>query len=163
MTDTPCPCGSGTPYDHCCAPLLTGTPAPTAEALMRSRYTAFTRADIDYLLSTMAPEIRADLDPVETRQVATDSEWLGLDIRAASGGGPDESEGTVEYVATFRLNGQKRIHHERATFNRSGAGHWQVCGGEVSPKGDPVQVDKVGRNDPCPCQSGKKYKKCCGA
>lgn len=158
-----CPCGSGLPLDGCCGPLLTGQPAPTAEALMRSRYTAFTRGDVAHLLRTMTPEIRVDFDPVETARIAAEAEWLGLEVRAVTGGAAGEETGAVEYIASFRLNGQKRIHHERAEFRHDPEAGWLVSGGEVSPKGETVRNTAPGRNDPCPCGSGKKYKKCCGA
>jgi SEC-C motif-containing protein len=137
------------------------TPAATAEALMRARYTAYVETDIDFLVRTMAPEVRPDLDPIEARQIATDAQWQGLEILSVSAGGCDDSEGEVEYISKFRLNGQQRIHHERARFRRQD-GAWLVCGGEVSPKAPPLHVEKIGRNDPCPCGSGAKYKKCCG-
>ncbi|MBC7906861.1 MAG: SEC-C domain-containing protein, partial [Rhodospirillaceae bacterium] len=63
---TSCPCGSGRGLDACCAPILNGAAAPTPEALMRSRYTAFTQADLDYLETTLAPEAREDYDRAET-------------------------------------------------------------------------------------------------
>ena len=81
-----CPCGSRRDYDECCGPLLAGAPAPTAEALMRSRYTAFTEGKVDYLKDTLTPEEQADFDPEETRIMATEAKWQGLEIRAAGGG-----------------------------------------------------------------------------
>ncbi|WP_019644440.1 YchJ family protein [Novispirillum itersonii] len=162
MSDSPlpCPCGSGLPGDACCGPLLAGQPAATAEALMRSRYTAFTHGDIAYLQRTMAPDIQMDFDPVETARIAGEADWLGLEVRAVSAADADTA--TVEYIASFRLNGQKRIHHERAEFRRDSGAGWLVCGGEVNPKGETVRNTAPGRNDPCSCGSGKKYKKCCG-
>ncbi|WP_184046066.1 YchJ family protein [Roseospira visakhapatnamensis] len=158
-----CPCGSGQDLEACCGPLLAGTPAPTAEALMRSRYVAYTRGDIDHLVRTMSVEARVDFDPIEARSIATDARWDGLEVHAVAGGGPDDDAGEVEYVARFRYKGQNRFHHERARFERDAQGAWQVAGGEANPRSAPRRVVKVGRNDPCPCGSGKKYKKCCGA
>jgi SEC-C motif-containing protein len=135
--------------------------APTAEALMRARYTAYVKADMDFLLRTMAPEVRPDFDPIEARKIADDAQWLSFELLAASAGGAEDAEGDIEYISKFRLNGQQRIHHERARFRRQD-GEWLVCGGEVNPKAPPRQVEKIGRNDPCPCGSGAKYKKCCG-
>ena len=159
---TLCPCGSGMPFDDCCAPLLAGAPAPTALALLRSRYTAFVRGDIGYLAATLAPDIRGDFDQVEAERVAGEAKWQGLDIRMVTGGGVGDDAGAIEFIARFSLQGQPRIQHERATFGRQD-GRWLCTGGEMNPKGPPRQVAKVGRNDPCPCGSGKKYKKCCGA
>ncbi|GEO80700.1 hypothetical protein ROR02_08310 [Pararhodospirillum oryzae] len=129
---------------------------------MRSRYTAYVRGDIDYLMRTMITDVRQDFDPAEARAIAAEARWDGLEIREVRNGGPEDDEGTVEYVTRFRFKGQKRVHHERAYFTRI-EGAWQVCGGEVNPKAPPRRVAAVGRNDPCPCGSGKKYKKCCGA
>lgn len=157
-----CPCGSDRDYTDCCGLIHTGAAeAPTAEALMRARYSAYAMSDIDFLVRTMAPEVRPDLDPVEARQIADDAQWLGLDILDVVAGGADDAEGEVEYATKFRLNGQQRVHHERALFRREEE-QWMVCGGEVNPKEPPRRVEKVGRNDPCPCGSGAKYKKCCG-
>ncbi len=129
---------------------------------MRSRYTAFALGHIDYLTETLAPEARADFDPIEAGKTAGDAVWQGLEIRAVTDGGRDDETGSVEFVARFRLNGEPRIHHELSSFRRE-QGRWLCVDGEMDPKGPPRRVDKVGRNDPCPCGSGKKYKKCCGA
>lgn len=158
-----CPCGSGQTFDQCCGPLITGAaPAPTAEALMRSRYVAYARGDIDYLMATLTTDARADFDPVEAKGVAADSVWTGLEIRAVTDGGESDETGTVEYVARLKYRNRARMHHERATFVRED-GQWRCSGGEVNPKQPPVRVVSVGRNEPCPCGSGKKHKKCCGA
>lgn len=157
----PCPCGSAKPFDDCCAPLLAGAPAPTALALLRSRYTAFVRGDIAYLAATLSPDMRSDFDEVEAERVAGEAKWQGLEIRTATGGGENDDEASIEFVARFTLRGQQRVQHERATFGRQD-GRWLCTGGEVNPKGPPRQAARVGRNDPCPCGSGKKYKKCCG-
>ena len=157
-----CLCGSGKELDACCSAIIAGAPALTAEALMRSRYTAFAHGNMDYLSQTLAPEIRDDFDPVESTSTADDAQWQGLEVRDVVGGGENDDTGIVEFVASFRLRGQQRVHHERATFRRE-EGRWLCDGGDMDPKGPPVRVDKVGRNDPCPCGSGKKYKKCCGA
>jgi len=158
----PCPCGSGQLFEACCGPLIAGAPAPTAEALMRSRYVAYGRGDIDYLTKTLSTDARADFDPIEAQGVAAESVWTGLEIREVSAGGESDEEGTVEYVARLKYRNQARLHHERATFARED-GQWRCTGGEVSPKQPPRRVVSVGRNEPCPCGSGKKYKKCCGA
>ncbi len=159
---TPCPCGSGQDLDECCGAMIAGAPAPTAEALMRSRYTAFALGQIDYLTDTLAPEARADFDPIEAGSTARDAVWQGLEVRAITDGGRDDETGLVEFVARFRLRGDQRVHHELARFRRE-QGRWVCAGGDMDPKGPPRRVVKVGRNDPCPCGSGKKYKKCCGA
>lgn len=96
--DTPCPCGSNVPFGRCCEPVVTGDiSAPTAERLMRSRYTAYHRGDARHVLRTWHPDTRPvslDLDD--------DREWTGLDVLAVTGGGMLHTSGTVDFVAHFR-------------------------------------------------------------
>ncbi|WP_434621486.1 YchJ family protein [Azospirillum sp. B2RO_4] len=153
-----CPCCSGRSFEDCCGPILAGEPAPTAEALMRSRYTAFVRHDIDHVERTHAPEIRDDFNRGEAERVADESEWQRLDILRADEEG---DSAVVEFQIQFRTHGKDMRHHERASFRRED-GRWLYVSGEVNPKGEPRRVVKVGRNEPCPCGSGKKYKACCG-
>jgi SEC-C motif-containing protein len=157
-----CPCGSGRAFETCCGPLLAGAPAPTAEALMRSRYTAFTRREFDYLENTHASEVKDDFNRTAAESLANEVTWRRLEVRACEAGGPSDETGTVEFVAHFSRHGQEQMHHELGTFRRED-GHWVYVDGRMNPKAPPRQVNKVGRNDPCPCGSGKKYKKCCGA
>ena len=131
---------------------------------MRSRYAAFTVAAIDYLQDTLAPDQRADFNRVETEKWAKSSQWQGLEIHGTTGGGPDDDAGTVDFTARFRIDNRNEIHRELSVFRRE-AGRWYYIDGRVGgPKPEQRRVEvKVGRNDPCPCGSGKKYKKCCGA
>jgi SEC-C motif-containing protein len=158
-----CPCGSQRAYDECCGPVIKGDrPAATAEQVMRARYSAYVKREIDYLLSSLHPRHRSDFDEKSTRKWAENSEWHKLDIVEASGGGAEDSEGTVEFIASFTESGIKKDHHELATFSKS-EGNWYFVSGEaVAPKPVVRSTPKVGRNDPCPCGSGKKFKKCCG-
>jgi SEC-C motif-containing protein len=149
--------------DACCGPIIDGALAPTALALMRARYTAFvTRRIGDFLLDTLAAEKRDSFNQREVELSARDAEGLGFEVRAVTGGGEEDQTGTVEYVARFRMRGRVQLHHELASFCRQD-GRWLYGDGTVNPKGEPRQVEKVGRNDPCPCGSGQKYKKCCAA
>ncbi|MBF0560869.1 MAG: YchJ family protein [Alphaproteobacteria bacterium] len=158
----PCPCGSGHDFDDCCGPILNGAPAATAEALMRARYSSYaTNRTEPFISDTMAPEMREDFNPDEVEKFAKDVTWLGLTVRHVEGGGPEDQTGTVEYVARFRVRGGQQVHHELSSFRRDD-GRWLYVDGEINPKAAPRQVVKIGRNDPCPCGSGKKYKKCCG-
>lgn len=154
-----CPCSSGLPFDQCCGAILAGAPAATAEALMRARYTAFLRGDLDFLDATLAPEKRGEFDRLEVEESARDAEGAGFEVRSRS---EDGETASVEYIARFRIRGQAQFHHERAYF-RKAEGRWLYVDGEINPAAAPRRVDKVGRNDPCPCGSGAKYKKCCGA
>lgn len=159
---TECPCGSGQDFEACCNPLLNGGAAPTAEALMRSRYTAFIQGNFAYLDETLVPEKREEVDHAEVASAAKDAIPLGLLIKAKEGGEEQDEAGMVEFVARFQVRGKVQVHHERAIFRREN-GRWIYEDGEVNPKSPPVRVQKVGRNEPCPCGSGKKFKKCCGA
>jgi len=164
----PCPCGSGSSLEACCGPILAGAPARTAEALMRSRYTAYVLGDFDHLERTQAPETRLAFDRSRAESTARAVEWTRLEILATSGGGEADQTGTVEFAAHHRQGGQAHVLREVSRFRRE-QGHWVYIDGQVSVEGQASvegttrRVTKVGRNDPCPCGSGKKYKKCCGA
>jgi SEC-C motif-containing protein len=156
-----CPCGSGLAYDACCGPIIAKqTPAPTAEALMRSRYTAFTRCEIDHLHDTLAPGTRADFNAEETKGWAESATWLGLDIEDTSGGTEADSYGSVEFVARFEQGGVAQQHREIGQFEKID-GQWYYVDGKVMGPKQVIKGERIGRNDPCPCGSGKKYKKCC--
>jgi SEC-C motif-containing protein len=158
-----CPCGSGRAYESCCEPIIAGAPAVTAEALMRSRYTAYAKHAFDHLGKSLSIEQRKDYSPEEARKWSEKSEWLGLKILRTEEGGPTDETGLVEFTARFRTDGQEQEHVETARFIRE-SGEW-AYDGQVAPQSQTVRREnpKVGRNDPCPCGSGKKYKKCCGA
>jgi SEC-C motif-containing protein len=161
MTD-PCPCSSGAALADCCGPILDGAPAPTPEALMRSRYSAFVLDRLDHVDRTHAPEARDGFDRAEAENMARNMQWVGLKIAATEGGGPKDDTGTVEFIARYRQDGTEQMHHEKSYFRRV-QGQWAYVDGEFNPKAPPRRVEKVGRNDPCPCGAGKKYKKCHGA
>lgn len=155
-----CPCQSGKAFAACCGPYLSGKALPpTAEALMRSRYSAFATGNIDYLEETLLPGTRDDFDRAAAGQWAASSEWTGLQIRSTEAGGEGDTTGQVEFAAFFRQNGQDQVHHETGSFEKKD-GRWFYVDGIKGMK--PRRVEKVGRNEPCPCGSGKKYKKCCG-
>jgi SEC-C motif-containing protein len=121
--DAACPCGSGERFDGCCAPLLGGAPAPTAERLMRSRYTAFVVGDARYLGDTWHPGTRPgalDLDPRQR--------WTALEVLDVEDGGPDDVRGVVEFRARWRLGSGSGELHERSRFRRQGARWWYVDG-----------------------------------
>jgi SEC-C motif-containing protein len=156
-----CPCGSGNTYATCCEPIITGAElAVTAEQLMRARYSAHVTVDIDFLYESTHSDFREGYDHKGTKSWAENSEWLGLEILGTTAGGAKDVEGEVEFVAHFRDNDGSRSHHERGRFKREDK-TWLFTEGEMV-KSQPVSVTKIGRNDPCPCGSGKKYKKCCG-
>jgi SEC-C motif domain protein len=158
-----CPCGSAIAFADCCKPLIDGErPAETAEALMRSRYTAHATKAFDYIFDTTYPDSRKEDDRNSTAAWSKKLDWQRLEIRSVEHGGADDNAGTVEFVARYRKNGKAFDHHEIAEFVRED-GRWYFKDGQPPP---PVQIvresPKIGRNDPCSCGSGKKYKKCCG-
>jgi len=160
---TSCPCGSGADLEECCGPIIGGgRSAPTAEALMRSRYTAYVLGNMDHIDNTYAAEKRDPATSARNKNPFEAVEWLGLDIFDTTGGGVDDDTGTVHFAAHFREHGKSLVHRERSNFRRDG-GNWVYVDGELNPKGETVRSTKIGRNQPCPCGSGKKYKKCCGA
>lgn len=159
-----CPCGSEQPYRACCQPLIQGDQAaPTAEALMRSRYSAHVKSEIDYIQKTIHSSQREDFNRDESAAWSKRSEWVSLEILATENGGPDDDTGVVEFVARYRDKGKLCRHHEVAEFVKEEQ-RWFFKDGRAP---DPVQTvrkgPKVGRNQPCPCGSGKKHKKCCSA
>lgn len=158
-----CPCKSGKSLAQCCAPYLDGrAKSKTAEALLRARYTAFATGKIDYLLATHHPDKRADVSRGTIEEWSKGSDWLGLTLVESTQGGTNDDEGTIEFVASYRQAGKDINHHEVALFKRH-AGAWYFYD-VVKYKQKPVknETPPIGRNDPCPCGSGKKYKKCCG-
>lgn len=158
-----CPCGRGSSVEACCGPIIQGQVLPdTPEGLMRARYTAYATRRIDFIFDSHHPETSGDVDRDSAAKLSREARWLGLEILSAEGGGPGEDQGTVEFLARYEVQGQSFVHHERSLFRRH-AGRWYFHSGErpkplTARRGSP----KVGRNDRCPCGSGKKYKKCCG-
>jgi SEC-C motif domain protein len=168
MTQDICPCRIAAEekreFTDCCGPYLAREKnPPTAEDLMRSRYSAYAKADIDYLFDTLAPEQRKDFNRDATSEWAKKSEWLGLDVIEIEQGLEDAFTGTVTFVAHYGRDGKKLTHKEKSLFRRDPSdGRW-LFANELALKAAPItRGPQPGRNDPCPCGSGKKYKKCCG-
>lgn len=121
---SPCPCGSQKSLANCCQPYILGQSWPeTAEQLMRSRYSAHVLLAIDYLWDTWSPEQRLRSSKADIQQWAQSCDWLGLQILATDKGQSSDQEGTVEFVALFRQNGQAQQHHELSLFRKS-LGKW---------------------------------------
>lgn len=126
MASQPCPCGSGLSLERCCGPRHRGAaPADSAEALMRSRYSAYALGLADYLLATWHPSTRpARLDLAE----APVPRWIGLTVRRHQSTGPDSAE--VEFVARYRIQGRAQRLHETSRFLRE-AGRWWYVDGDI--------------------------------
>jgi len=144
-----CPCSSGKNFEDCCQPLLFGLKhATSAQELMRSRYSAYTTSNGKYLVDTTAKENRFEGDAALIVDHAKSITWIKLEILHA-----DEKE--VEFRAYYQNNEDKRyhVHHEISTFIFENDKVYYHSG--------KLLEDKIARNEPCPCDSGKKYKKCC--
>lgn len=153
-----CPCRSGRDFSDCCQPIIAGTiPASSPEALMRSRYTAFCRDEMDYLQNSMVEEHRPEFKAEDVRRWNRETQWLNLEILETS---TDGDEGMVRFRATFRHKGGTQSLTERSRFVRR-EGRWHYLDGEHETETVRHEGPKVGRNDPCPCGSGRKFKKCC--
>ena len=129
VATTPCLCESGKPYARCCGPYLdTDASAPTAEALMRSRYTAYALGREAYILATWNPSTRPrDL------ALAADQKWLGLSVKTASVDPLSPDRATVEFVARYRIDGRGHRMHERSSFVREGRRWFYVDGEQLEP------------------------------
>jgi SEC-C motif-containing protein len=130
ITDTTsgaqCPCGSKLTGQNCCIPILEGkTKAGTAEALMRSRYTAYTFSNSDYLLGTWHPRYRP-----ASLEFMVDQKWLGLKIMAIQSGQTGDDRGQVEFVARFKIAGRAQRLHEISQFEKF-EGNWVYLHGEL--------------------------------
>ena len=144
----PCPCGSGERYGQCCGRYHRGAAAPTAEALMRSRYTAYALGLADYLSATWHPSTR----PSPLALGSDDRQWVALRVHRAAESGDGA---TVEFVAVSRQGAHWEYLEETSHFLCEG-GRWLYVRGNVNGG-----VLKPGRNEPCPCGSGRKFKSCC--
>jgi SEC-C motif-containing protein len=122
----PCPCGSQLIFVDCCAPYLRREALPAyAEQLMRSRYSAFVLHDAAYLRDTWHTDYRPRRVSFRPGQ-----RWLGLSIRNVDAGGPEDSSGSVEFVARFKFLGRGHRLHEVSRFEQVD-GRWMYCDGEI--------------------------------
>jgi len=145
-----CICGLNRDFSECCETIiLHKRQATSPEELMRSRYSAYTKADVKYLLFSCAKESRYPEDSEAIEEFASGVEWLKLDVLEAEGE-------RVEFKAYYRDKRDKegiKVLHEKSSFLKED-GVWKYKDGEL-------YNSKVERNEICPCGSGKKYKKCC--
>jgi SEC-C motif-containing protein len=143
----------------CCGRFHAGESAPTAEALMRSRYAAYALGRLDYIAATCAGPAAVAFDLREAEQSQLGTRWLRLEIVGSRKGRLDDSDGTVSFIARYSHNGTEGVLEETSQFRRIDGRwlYWDRQGEASAPR-----RAGVGRNDPCPCGSGKKHKKCCG-
>lgn len=124
-----CPCGSGNSLSSCCGPYLEGKKdPPTPEKLMRSRYTAYTQGNLDYIEKTMRGEALQRFDQSNAEKNAKRTEWLKLDVLFSE----EEGDiGTVQFIATFRIAGEEHFMHEISSFEKV-SGKWYYTKGTLS-------------------------------
>jgi SEC-C motif-containing protein len=143
-----CICGNNVEFNECCRPIIEKIKKPaSAEELMRSRYSAYVRANAAYLLYSTVEENRYTDDIALIEDFSKSVEWLKLDVLNAT-------HDTVEFKAYYQDSESIKILHEKSNFVQE-KGIWKYKDGEL-------YNTKVERNESCPCGSGKKYKKCCG-
>lgn len=125
-----CPCGSKNDYWQCCGAFIERQQLPqTAEALMRSRYTAYSQAKINYIQQTMLGEALQGFDPLEAEQFAKKANWQGLTVIRSLQGQANDDMGYVEFIARYQLNGQPQVIHELSEF-RYINGRWYYVTGK---------------------------------
>ena len=150
-----CPCGSQQPYASCCESfLMDAAMAPTAEALMRSRYVSYCQGHVDYLIATRHPSTRQFDDRINLLKSIKSTVWESLRVLHTEQGQKNDTSGYVEFLAVHSRPEWGQL-HERSRFIKEN-GRWYYVDGDRLP---PI-VPK--RNHPCWCGSGKKFKHCHG-
>ena len=157
-----CPCGSGVLFSECCEPIIKGErESETAEELMRARYSAFVTHAIDFIVASTHTRTRKEIDLSFIREWSETSTWRGLEIIETKQ--VNDNKAFVSFEARFTTQaGEDQRHREKSLFERE-KGQWKfVTGDEMKNPTVRYEIPPPGRNDPCPCGSGKKYKKCHG-
>ena len=155
-TDEKCFCGNKFTFEQCCKPILDGeVEAINAEILMRSRFSAYVIKNYQYILQTYASTQRAKLSVSELLDSAQDTQWLALQVITHL---PHEKTAQVEFKATYQVGNHYYVMHELSDFIFEG-GKWFYING-ITKKGAGEFAPE--RNSQCLCNSGKKFKKCCG-
>ena len=150
-----CPCGSKQLFSACCQPYIKAEKnAQNAEQLMRSRYSAYATKAVDYLYQTQAPATRDSQLKQDIQAFAEQAKFLHLQVHQHKI--LDDTHQQVEFTAIYQVQNQFQQLTELSDFILED-NQWYYQQG----KSDFISL-KLGRNDPCPCQSGKKFKKCCG-
>jgi SEC-C motif domain protein len=158
-THPPCLCGSGIEYNQCCGLYHSGDKLPaTAEKLMRSRFTAYALDNTDYILATWDAAVQPEKVDFSEEKLA----WQRLEIIDTKKGDIKDNKGIVEFKAFYLNNGEDYMLHEISRFAKAN-GRWFYVDGVVKKIGKIIQQSNQGKNAPCSCGSGKKFKRCCGA
>jgi SEC-C motif-containing protein len=164
MTSQKCPCTSGKDLEQCCGPLLAGKKkASTAEELLRARYVAFTQGNVDFIMKTHHSRTVHEVKREEIEDWSKNSEWQGLQIARVEDGSPSDEKATIAFCARYMADGKPEEHWEQSYFEKE-KGEWRFLDAKGIHVGTYRRTEpKVGRNDDCPCGSGKKFKKCCAS
>ncbi len=158
-----CPCMSKKKYQECCETLIKGKEhAKTAEQLMRARYSAYAKNEISYIEKTQGHDPDNTFDREAASKWATESKWLGLEVVKTHARGEKDNEGFVEFIASYEDANGPHKHQERSRFVKQDNQWFFHSGSIVGLNPITRETPKIGRNDPCHCGSGKKFKKCCG-
>ncbi len=149
-----CSCGTKTSLNKCCLKFIEGDQLPDdAQQLMRSRYTAYSHTNVNYLLSSWHHSTRpTKLDPNDVNSTV----WTQLYILETKHGLKNDNQGSVEFVAYSKSNNTIRKLHEISQFIKEN-GKWFYVDGKIITDSN----FQPGRNSPCFCGSGKKFKHCC--
>ena len=158
-----CPCGSGAAFAECCEPIIKGTrESETAEELMRARYSAFVTHAIDFVVASTHSRTRKEIDLDFIREWSETSTWQALQILETRQ--VNANKAFVSFEARFaNPAGEDQIHREKSLFERENEEWKFVTGDELKNPTVRYEIPPPGRNDPCPCGSGRKYKKCHGS
>jgi len=158
-----CPCGSGAAFAECCEPIIKGTrESETAEELMRARYSAFVTHAIDFVVASTHSRTRKEIDLDFIREWSETSTWQALQILETKQ--VNANKAFVSFEARFANQaGEDQIHREKSLFERENEEWKFVTGDELKNPTVRYEIPPPGRNDPCPCGSGRKYKKCHGS
>ncbi len=152
-----CPCGSGKDLGACCGPYISdAAKPPTAEALMRSRFTAFTQGAFDYIGKTFALPSQADAHAKGANEWASSGTFKRLKVVSTTQGGEGDRRGLVEFVATYTQGGETWDHHEESRFERNANGHWAYAGGNGHRHREgevPSPSPPSWRRDRAPCRT----------
>jgi SEC-C motif-containing protein len=124
-----CPCGSSLSYTACCEPIISGRKdAVTAQELMRSRYSAFTQANVDYLMRSHSAKTRPIKEHTSIEKWAKSVVWMGMTVIQTQAGEVDDEIGYVEFKALYLENGTPEQIHEKSLFQREN-GKWVYVSG----------------------------------
>ncbi len=149
---SPCPCNPNTTYPACCGRYHAGEPANTPQTLMRARYSAYVKGNIEFIIATSLPVQQTQLDTAAMTAWSQNSQWLGLEVLTETLA-PDLRHATVDFIAHWQDTQGQQQHQEKSLFIKP-AERWYFY--------DPNVPLTAERNAPCPCGSQRKFKKCCG-